>query len=114
MTTTGSLIMGNKKYKQKHRELGLCLYCSDPVHEVGQFCLKHTRTRIKNNKAYRIKHLEKYTASDNLRKQRRRDNGQCTGCSVPLDPDADAGRITCVNCREGTHTERLIHGTVIV
>ena len=106
--------MGDNKYKQKHRELGLCLDCSEPVYRFGQWCLKHTRSHMKSMKAGRIRHYEKYMARDKLKKQRYRDNGRCTTCSVSLDPDADAGFITCVNCRGGIHTERLIHGTAIV
>jgi len=106
--------MGNKKYKKRHREMGLCLDCSEPVYPDRKKCLVHLRSAAKAEQKYRLNNIRKVTEKDHRLKQARRDNGLCEMCSAPLDPDADTGRLNCVNCRGGTFEVRLIHGTAIV
>jgi len=106
--------MGNAKYKQRHRELGLCTDCSATVYLDREKCLKHIRAHAEHKKKSRLKHIKKITEKDHRYKQARRDNGLCVGCSAPLDPDADSGYLTCVNCRGRIFELRYINGTAIV
>lgn len=34
--------MGNKKFKETHLAMGLCLFCCQPVYRGGRLCKKHT------------------------------------------------------------------------
>jgi hypothetical protein len=106
--------MGDQKYKQKHRELGLCIDCSEPVYRGHLCCLKHKRARNNRDVLYRLKNHSRERIADKKRKNKRRQEGCCTTCSAPLDPDADKDRSCCMNCRGGIHTERYIHGNLIV
>ncbi len=74
--------MGNQKYKQKHKRLGLCRECSEKATH-GRSCEKH---RIKNVVRCRKK-MERY-----------RKEGRCY-CSRPLLPeDIEAKRTHCIIC----------------
>lgn len=106
--------MGDKKYKQKHKELGLCSNCSNPVYADYSKCLKHIISGNKNSKKYRNKNLNICNERVREIKAKYTKKNRCYRCSAPLDPDADAGFVNCINCRESTHTERVIHGTPIV
>jgi len=109
--------MGNSKYKQKHRELGLCENCSAPVYRDRILCLKHIRSKNKSSKQYYVNNTQKASIALERTRTMYRDNNKCVSCSAPLDPDIDDGKICCMNCRWHRHVtlnERLIHGTVIV
>jgi hypothetical protein len=106
--------MGNQKYKRKHRELGLCVDCSEPVYPDHNRCLKHQRTNNAYSAGYYRDHIEHYRKLHKKIKADRIKNRCCQECSAPLDLDADKGFINCMNCREGTKAERCIHGNLIV
>jgi hypothetical protein len=106
--------MGNQKYKQKHRELGLCVDCSEKVYPDHSRCLVHMRSNARYSAKYYQDHLEHYREIHKKIKANRTRDGCCKDCSAPLDLDADAGFINCMNCREGTRKERSIHGNLIV
>jgi protein-arginine kinase activator protein McsA len=106
--------VGNAKYKQRHRELGLCVDCSEPAYPENSRCLKHGRNRNAYTARHYLENLEHYQETYKRIKDNRIKDGRCAGCSAPLDPDADKDRVNCVNCRGGTVTERSIHGNTIV
>ena len=108
--------MGTNAYKNKHKELGLCRHCSDPVYRDSAFCLKHLRAQNKSTARWYAKNNERCRTIMINQREQYKSNGQCTSCSAPLDPDADEDRVTCMNCRSRgeTYNERPIYGTVIV
>ncbi|MEN6320692.1 MAG: hypothetical protein ABFD82_18290 [Syntrophaceae bacterium] len=73
----------SKAFREKNKKLGLCPVCGKEAD--GYYCAYH---RKKNNEY-----------SQALRKVRK-ENGNCTRCSAPLDPDIDAGCSVCINCRD--------------
>ena len=86
--------MGNAKYKQKHKELGLCCDCSEPVAIAG-YCLKHYW-----NKVLRIRHYSQdhsLEARERARRWRHKmeDESRCNHCGCPLI-EGEGKR--CVNC----------------
>jgi hypothetical protein len=106
--------MGDNKYKQRHRDLGLCVDCSEPVYPDNARCLKHLRKRNAYAAWHYLENIEDYQKRHKIIKANRIKNRCCRECSAPLDPDADAGNLTCCNCIEGIRTERSIHGNLIV
>lgn len=76
--------ISSQKYRDLHRKLGLCFDCGEPATD-GVCCKKHRDKKVAHKKVIT---------------QKRRDENRCTGCGTPLDPDADAGHIECINCRE--------------
>ena len=106
--------MGNNKYKQRHKDLGLCVNCSEPKHRENQLCLKHIRSRKISNYTCRMKYILKNRELIKRQKERYRNEGRCITCSAPLDVDADNGHVNCTNCRHNIHTPRGIHGNPIV
>jgi len=102
--------MGNQKYKQAHREAGLCVYCSKPVHPGRSKCLTHIRTHAINTKRNRKKRGESYLQSERDRKELRRQQGLCTACGAPTD----GKHVTCFNCRDEFFYERFENATPIV
>ena len=103
--------MGNAKYKQEHREWGLCTDCSEPVYMGKSRCLKHLRSHVSADALY-----ERLTCKRDYKQRRedRKKKGLCPKCGVKLDPDADHGMLNCMNCRDHLWIERKIHGTSIV
>ena len=89
--------MGNTKYKQRHRKLGLCYYCSEPAIPFSRLCEKHTLTHYHSSRKYHVENIELVRKKSRLRKQQRRKEGRCTDCGKPLDGDMDS-RIVCFNC----------------
>jgi len=106
--------MGDTEYKNRHKELGLCTDCSEPVYRGRKKCLKHLRLHSISRQKYRAKNLKKCTEADHELKRQRKKDLKCWMCSAPLDPDADYGCLNCVNCRGKTFAERYINGIAIV
>ena len=79
-----------RAYKKRHIAAGLCPFCALPAAPGKRLC----RVHLKQNADSNIKVSSK-------RRQRYRDEGRCTRCSAPLDPDCDPGHVECINCREG-------------
>jgi len=80
--------MGNLKYKRKHKESGLCLFCSLPA-EVGEYCFKHRETHKKAHRIFNKKKRQEYLES-----------GICTRCGNLLHEEMDAEHTKCLSCRE--------------
>ena len=106
--------MGNNAYKKRHKELGLCVDCSEPAYPDMNRCLKHYRIHRKGNLRRYYKNSEKERQRARKKRILRKAEGRCTKCTAPLDPDADKGRVNCCNCNEGIYNERLILGNTIV
>jgi predicted amidophosphoribosyltransferase len=90
--------MGDKAYKQLHRELGLCDNCPKPAIKRKNLCADCTYRKSLQNKKYVIANRKKIleNAADLIKF--RIANGLCRECGNPLDPDADEGHVTCMNC----------------
>ena len=66
----------------ERRMKGLCQKCGQPVELNFRHCKKH------------LQYFSEY-------RQKRRTDGCCIKCGLLLHPDVDAGRVTCMFCREG-------------
>lgn len=101
--------VGDAKYKRKHKELGLCIFCSEPVAPDRVYCLKHLESHNKNqkkryhkDKAFHIKlRIDRY--------RRNVDKGNCGKCGVPIrdgNVRLDGKPYSlCVNCRSVDNRE---------
>ena len=75
--------MGNNKYKEQHKRLGLCVECSRPAILGTLRCLIHTKTNSdRSNSNYK----------------KRRQEGRCPECGNLLLPYDKT--IICGNCLE--------------
>lgn len=74
-----------RRYVVKHRELGLCVKCSEKATH-GYFCRKHWE-------AYKILGV-RYSIK---LQQKRRAQGLCIRCGMPLEEGVDA-KTKCVSC----------------
>lgn len=104
--------MGNQKYKQAHREQGLCANCSSPVHPGYSMCLKHMRSHNKSTKKWYRNNYEVYLRKQKERKELRRQQGLCAMCGAPLEEDNKC--ISCCNCRDKFFYERVENAVIIV
>jgi len=95
--------MGDAKYKQRHKEQGLCKDCSRPALPMRSYCIIHGekynlrfKEWMKNPAHYKSHH-------ETLKKIRQlyRDTNRCIVCSAPLG-EQDEGYVTCMNCRDVT------------
>ena len=80
--------MYRKNLRQLHRDKGVCDDCGEKATH-GWYCIKHWRmAKARHKKAMRTQ-VDRY-----------RVEGRCIRCGLPLDPDADASFVKCINCRE--------------
>jgi NADH pyrophosphatase NudC (nudix superfamily) len=86
--------MGDRAYKESHKRQGLCTDCFRPARVGKTRCLIHTQRLYKWNRTEKAKIIQQQ------KKKYRRENGYCLICGKKLDPDADEGKLTCINCRE--------------
>jgi hypothetical protein len=77
--------MGDNKYKQSHKEQGLCYQCSRSAEPGKTQCIVHLDTERK-----RI----------NLRRIARVEEGKCPTCNRPKHPEIDEGYWKCITCRQ--------------
>jgi hypothetical protein len=92
--------MGSAKYKQKHRESGLCLFCSRPVLKNHLKCAEHLFSSTESTKKYYRNNRLTRLAKRHQEIKHRKENNLCRDCGGKLDLDADTNRVTCINCRE--------------
>jgi len=101
------LYVGNQKYKQKHRELGLCVDCSRPVHPGYIRCGIHAHSMRVATRNYYLKNRDTIKKRIRELKKRYKKDKRCPACSIPLlADDIKAGYITCENCRMHIHRKR--------
>lgn len=91
--------MGNNKYKQRHREMGLCSCCSEPVVPGMSYCKKHLKTHYISDRIYVDNNPEKIRIANMAKKEKARKEGRCRDCGKPLDSEIDEGKKLCLNCR---------------
>jgi hypothetical protein len=94
--------MGNNAYKQRHREQGLCLDCSEAAETNGR-CAKHAYSQKVRQSEYDSTHRDYRNAYQMRFKIKRREAGLCPTCGGPRD---DEGFIGCCNCREHIYRRR--------
>lgn len=80
--------MGNASYKKRHKELGLCLDCSQRATHGCRCEIHWINTRL--NVAVSMKRL----------RSKHKENGECIRCGKPLHDEMDAGYAKCLTCRE--------------
>ena len=96
--------MGDQAYKDKHKELGLCVDCSEPAYPNKTRCARHLINRVESSRRYYKKHKEYYQKLYKEIKEKRLREERCYACGGPLD---DPERwVTCVNCREKIYQPR--------
>ena len=99
------LKMGNAKYKQKHKEQGLCRDCSRPAIPMRAHCMicneKYRLHNHKNN--FTKEQYAKRLQATREHKKRYRETNRCPQCSAPKG-EQDEGFISCVNCRLNLHS----------
>ena len=104
--------MGDKKYKDRHRELGLCVSCSEKAVQGRSLCEKHLKTNLIATEKYKRNNRDKYLAQQKIysdkRVKRRENNNLCIGCGRPLHYEADEGHKKCLNCRIEMHKPRWL------
>lgn len=73
-------------YRQRHRESGLCILCSEPVADTTEYCVKHRKHfRNKSNEGKKLLLLQK----------------KCVRCGRKLDEDRDGEKSKiCALCTE--------------
>ena len=84
--------MGNTAYKAKHREEGLCIFCSEASEPHSPYCKKHIQSRKESQRKYWFKKKQYYL-----------ENHICLTCKKPLNPEIDSSHVVCLNCREHIH-----------
>lgn len=91
--------MGDSAYKKRHKELGLCLNCSEPAFGGYATCFEHWFTHRESTRKSSVKYAEKNRTRGLKERLRRVAEGDCQTCGNKLDPDADEGLKNCMNCR---------------
>ena len=83
--------------RRQHKEQGLCIHCNEKA-EVGHIrCKRHAKLHYLWQRRNLIGYARTLVRTSILR-QRYKDSNRCTACGAPLDIDADAGRVHCINC----------------
>ena len=98
--------MGNNKYKRKHKEAGLCLFCSEKVLPGYLYCRKHLLSKHESDARWYRANIDKKKKYFKKLKKGRIENNLCVECGVPLDPDIDSGVKRCLNCRHQVYRQR--------
>jgi len=92
--------MGDKKYRDKHRELGLCIECSNPVWNGRARCINHLESSRIRSLTYRKRHPERSRETQRKKKEKYKLQNRCPDCGRPLlAEDLSLGYICCEDCR---------------
>lgn len=92
------IIVGDARYKQRHKEQGLCVDCSNPVVPGFIWCAScREKNRIKVNE-WNSKNKNKIKIYRKKRKLYRIANRLCSECGDILG-EQDDGYKQCINCR---------------
>ena len=103
--------MGDKNYKENHKDSGLCVWCSDQAYPGRVLCLNHLRTKARSNKKYREKNRDKIRKKDKIMRAKRIKESRCLTCGGPKERD---DRTCCINCREHINRERFPNEATIL
>lgn len=88
--------MGDKKYKDKHRELGLCTDCSEPAMKDNTRCINHRWSRRKSDREHYKKVAEERRKQRKVKYEEMKAERLCVDCAKPLREDETS--IRCFNC----------------
>jgi len=92
--------MGDAAYKQRHRELGLCVECSKPALKNRTKCKRHLANNIVFSLKWRAANRKHYNKWQLEYKQKRIKDGRCRDCGRPMIEEEQPGLYhTCMNCR---------------
>ena len=89
------------EYRKRHIELGLCIYCNDPVVMFRVCCEYHLKYKIETRKKETIKRKKSF---------------KCIRCGAPLNAcGIDIGdNVTCCNCSEHLyHRKQGLYRSII-
>ena len=91
-------MMGNNEYKKRHKDLGLCVDCSDKA-VYGTRCAKHTYNLMLSFRKHYYNNRKKFLDYAKKQRKQRIEAGQCPVCGTPNDN----GKYKCDACLEGLH-----------
>jgi len=96
--------MTRKIFRDKFIADGKCANCGsrEPIKRNLYCGLCMLKDREKGRKWYK-KNKEKKKKYALNEYYIRMETNRCIGCGTPLHPEADAGRVSCINCREGLY-----------
>ncbi|KKN71473.1 hypothetical protein LCGC14_0420520 [marine sediment metagenome] len=96
--------MGDKAYKLRHKEQGLCVNCSCLASPRYVLCASCAYKQKIPARAHRRTHREYYRNVASIYRARRESEGQCTRCGSPLIAGENK---YCVNCNSHDLRRRL-------
>ena len=91
--------MGNAKYKQKHKELGLCVNCSNPIVHGETRCAECSYNHNIACKKYYYKYHALQLQKAKEKKEKLKEQNRCPVCCGPNDTDS----VCCSSCNQGEH-----------
>lgn len=94
--------------RMRRRLRGECIECGEKSSRSR--CDSCRSRNSSNKKSWRGDNREKDREVSVRIRQKRRDDGRCSRCGVPLDPDADPGRVSCMNCRQRVAIKKIQEG----
>jgi predicted RNA-binding Zn-ribbon protein involved in translation (DUF1610 family) len=93
-----------KSYRARQKAKGLCPSCGEKAVEGRTNCAYHAKQCIDASWRFWQRNgaimRERNRIASISKRLKRKDEGRCTRCGMPLWPDVDAGRVKCINCRE--------------
>lgn len=93
-----------KRYREKHKRLGLCRECTKPAIPYQHLCVCCSLKKNERDRKYYFKDPEKSRERYRLMREERRLKLKCLKCGCPLnDEDKQLGFKTCSNCRQALH-----------
>ena len=90
-----------QRYRVKHREAGLCLFCAEPAAPGRLRCPYHLAKDYVSTRTYRKNHPENIYERNKRWRAKFKIEGRCQKCGLHLHPEMDGECVTCLNCREG-------------
>jgi len=90
----------HKRFRDKHKVLGLCHDCSRPVLNGMSLCIVHYAKHIVRCRKYKETHREEYALRNAEQRKQALLNHLCYKCLSPLIEDE--GKY-CFACQSGTH-----------
>lgn len=91
--------MGNKAYKDRHKEQGLCRFCSEKAIIKG-YCQKHYSNQKQTDRRYYRRNSQKRIDYKTRWQKKHISEGKCMECGIKL---IEGEGLKCVNCAIGAH-----------
>jgi hypothetical protein len=102
--------LGNKAYRVRNAELGLCRSCAAEALPLRRYCLKHLLYERNRNRRIPQAQRNRYAARKAEMRKRYKEIGRCPTCSAPKG-EQDDGYVKCVNCRLEVTVPKRPRGT---